>query len=619
MADLARARAALRPPVCGGTSRNSLTIALRSTDTRRTISDDACRRAEETAVTEFPWTRSYPAGVRWDAELPLMPVQQFLDDAVAHWPDHPALEFMGRVVSYRELGELADRAAAGLQRLGVGPGVHVGLYLPNSPHYPIAFFGVLKAGGTVVNYSPLDAERVLEHKIDDSETDILVTLDLAALYPQMGRLLGRTRLKKLVVGSLGEYSVNPAAVRAHLEGAGQLAEVPADDVHMSFEQLLANDGKYQSHPIADLAQANVVLQYTGGTTGLPKGAMLSHANLSAACAQYVASSRGEPPILVEGAERVLVVLPLFHIYSLTVNLLLGVRLGALLVLHPRFELEPVMNDLAGKKITVFAGVPTMFTAMVNHPMMSTLDLRSLKFCGSGGAPLPAEIEHRFFERTGCHLNEGWGMTETSPTGTFTPARGTRKDGSCGIPLPGIRLKFESLSQPGGSAPPGEPGELCIAGPNVMRGYWKNDDATAASMTADGYFRTGDIAYMDDDGFVYIVDRSKDMLLCGGYNVYPRLIEDAIYQHPSVAEVCVIGVPDAYRGQSPKAFVTLKPGAAPFAIAELKAFLKGHLGKHEMVQELEIRSELPKTPIGKLSKKDLVAEEERKRAQTGTAG
>ena len=570
-------------------------------------------------MIDFPWVESYPAGVRWDAELPLMPVHQILDEAVARWPERPVLDFMGRVISYRELGALADRAAAGLQRLGVGPGVHVGLYLPNSPHYPIAFFGVLKAGGTVVNYSPLDAERVLEHKVEDSETDILITLDLAALYPQVGRLLGRSRLKKMVVGSLGEYSVSPPAVRTQLEGAGQLCKVPVDDLHVSFEQLLANDGTYQPHAIADLGQVNVVLQYTGGTTGLPKGAMLTHANLSAACAQYVETTRGDPPILAEGEERVLVVLPLFHIYSLTVNMLLGMRLGALLVLHARFDLDTVMNELGARKITVFAGVPTMFTAMVNHPKMSAFDLSSLKFCGSGGAPLPAEIEHRFFELTGCHLNEGWGMTETSPTGTFTPARGRRKEGSCGMPLPGIRLKFEALGQPGQTAPPGEPGEMCIAGPNVMRGYWKNEDATAASMTADGYFRTGDIAYMDADGFVFIVDRSKDMLLCGGFNVYPRLIEDAIYQHPSVAEVCVIGVPDAYRGQSPKAFVTLKPGAAPFTIDELKSFLKGHLGKHEMVQELEIRAELPKTPIGKLAKKDLIADEQRKRAAAGAAG
>ena len=226
-------------------------------------------------MADFPWTTSYPAGVRWDAELPLMPVQQILDEAVARWPERPVLDFMGRVISYQELGALVDRAAAGLQQLGVGPGVHVGLYLPNSPHYPIAFFGVLKAGGTVVNYSPLDAERVLEHKVEDSETDILITLDLAALYPQVGRLLGRSRLKKMVVGSLGEYSVSPPAVRAQLEGAGQLCKVPVDDLHVSFEQLLANDGKYQAHAIADLAQVNVVLQYTGGTTGLPKGAMLT--------------------------------------------------------------------------------------------------------------------------------------------------------------------------------------------------------------------------------------------------------------------------------------------------------------------------------------------------------
>ena len=563
-------------------------------------------------MAEHPWIKSYPDGVRWDAPLATLPVQQLLDDAVARWPDHPALEFMGRTLSYREFGALADRAAKGFQQLGVKPGVHVGLYLPNSPHYPIAFFGVLKAGGTVVNYSPLDAERVLEHKIENSETDVLVTLDLATLYPQMARLLGRSRLKKLVVGNLAEFALQPDAVRAHLQKAGQLSEVAADDRHVAFDALLSNDGRFQPHPIADLKQAVVVLQYTGGTTGLPKGAMLTHANLSSACAQYIESTRGHPPILDEGVERALVVLPLFHIYALTVNLLFGVRLGALMVLHTRFDLDAVLQDLAAKKISVFAGVPTMYTAIINHPKVKEFDLRSLKFCGSGGAPLPVEVGQRFFALTGCQLNEGWGMTETSPTGTFTPARGKRKAGSCGMPLPGIELKFEAIGKPGQDAVPGEPGEMCIRGPNVMKGYWKNEAATQESFTADGYFRTGDVAYMDSDGFVFIVDRSKDMLLCGGFNVYPRVLEEAIYEHPAVAEVCVIGVPDVYRGQSPKAFVALKPGAAPFGIDELKLFLKDRLGKHEMVQELEIRAELPKTPIGKLSKKDLVDEEARKR-------
>ena len=360
--------------------------------------------------------------------------------------------------------------------------------------------------------------------------------------------------------------------------AGQLSAPAVDDKHVSFDALLDNDGKFKAHPLGDLKDAIVVLQYTGGTTGLPKGAMLTHANLSAACAQYIESTKGDPPILTEGGERALVVLPLFHIYALTVNLLFGVRLGALMVLHTRFDLDAVLQDLAAKKISVFAGVPTMYTAIINHPKASALDLKSLKFCGSGGAPLPVEVGQRFFALTGCQLNEGWGMTETSPTGTFTPARGKRKAGSCGMPLPGIELKFEAIGKPGQDAAPGEPGEMCIRGPNVMKGYWKNEAATKESFTADGYFRSGDIAYMDADGFVFIVDRSKDMLLCGGFNVYPRVLEEAIYEHPAVAEVCVIGIPDAYRGQSPKAFLTLKPGAAPFTIDELKALPEGPAGQ-----------------------------------------
>lgn len=564
-------------------------------------------------MAEHPWISSYPDGVRWDAVLPLMPVQQLLGDAVKRWPDHPVLDFLGRVISYRELGELADRAAKGFQKLGVGPGVHVGLFLPNSPHYPIAFFGVLKAGGTVVNYSPLDAERVLAHKIEDSETDLLVTLDLAALYPQIGRLLGASRLRKLIVGNLADYAGQPAAVHAHLQATQQLVAVPEDERHVRFDALLANRGDFETHALGDLTQAVVVLQYTGGTTGLPKGAMLTHANLSAACAQY------QQPLLAKGSdvdagnERVLVVLPLFHIYSLTVNMLLGFCLGAELVLHTRFDVDAVLHDLAAKRITFFAGVPTMYTAILNHPKAGETDLSALKFCGSGGAPLPVEVAERFQQLTGCPINEGWGMTETSPTGTFTPAHGMRKAGSCGMPLPGVELKFLSLSRPGADAPPGEPGELCIRGPNVMRGYWKKPEANAESFTSDGFFRTGDVAWMDGDGFVRIVDRTKDMLLCGGFNVYPRVIEEAIYEHPSVEEVCVIGIPDAYRGQSPKAFVKLKAGAAELTLVDLQGFLRERIGKHEMVQALELRAELPKTPVGKLSKRTLIEEEERKRA------
>jgi len=555
--------------------------------------------------------------MRWDCELVLKPVTRFLDDAVARWPQRPAVEFMGRVISYRELGQLVDRAAAGLRQLGVQPGVHVGLYLPNTPHYVIAFFGVLKAGGVVVNYSPLDAERVLAHKIEDSRTDVLVTLDLASLYPQMARLLGKTRLKTLVVGDLAEFSGAPAQVRAAMEAGKQIAPVAADaPQHLRFAALLDNDGRHTPHEAQDLGDL-LVLQYTGGTTGLPKGAMLTHANLAAASAQYLESTRGKPePILAEGVERFLVVLPLFHVYAMSAAMLLGIRLGAALVLHTKFDVDAVFKEIAERGISVFPGVPTMYTGILMHPKAREANLRSLKFCGSGGAPLPVEVEQRFFELSGCHLNEGWGMTETSPSGTFTPARETkRRAGSCGMPLPGVHIKLLALDGTGREAAIGEPGELCIHGPNVMKGYWNNPQATAEAMTADGYFKTGDVAKFDADGYLYIVDRTKDMLLCGGFNVYPRVLEEAIYEHPAVAEVCVIGVPDDYRGQSPKAFVTLKPGAAPFGIDELKAFLKDRLGKHEMVQHLEIRESLPKTPVGKLSKKELVDEEERKRAGT----
>ena len=560
-----------------------------------------------------PWISSYPAGVRWDAPIAQTPVPQLLDDAVAQWPDRPFLDFMDRRLSYREFDALVDRAASGFQKLGVGPGVHVGLYLPNSPHYPVAFFGVLRAGGTVVNYSPLDAERVLEHKVEDSESDFLVTLDLAALYPQTARLMGHSRLKKLIVGSLGEYGAAPGPTRERLQAAGMLAPVAADGHHMTFAQLLDNDGRYTRHPIGDPDEAIAALQYTGGTTGLPKGAMLTHGNLTAACAQHVESLRGDDPVVGLGEERMLAVLPLFHIYSLTANLLLGIRLGAEIVLHTRFDLDTVMNDFDAKKITVFSGVPTMYMAIASHPKAAELDLRSLRSCGSGGAPLPGEVAHKFRALTGCNINEGWGMTETAPNGTFTPARGKRKAGSCGLPLPGITLSMRSLDDPGQEMPLGERGELCISGPNVMKGYWKNEEATRASMTSDGFFRSGDVAYMDEDGFVFIVDRTKDMLLCGGFNVYPRTIEDAIYEHPSVAEVSVIGIPDEYRGQSPKAFIKLKHGASAFTFDDMKLFLKSRLGKHEMPQAMEIRDELPKTAVGKLSKKELYDEENAKRA------
>ncbi len=565
-------------------------------------------------MTIRPWVKSYPANVRWDAPLDLCSVQSVLEKAAERFGSKPALDFMNKRRTYAELDALANRAAAGFQKLGVRRGVHVGLYLPNTPHYVIAFFGVLKVGGVVVNYSPLDALPTLQLKVDDSETDILVTLDLASLYPQAEKLLASTRLKTLVVGEFAEMTPAPEPVRAQMKAGGMLAEVKRGGAHVPFRDLIDNDGRYQVPAVGALEDELAVIQYTGGTTGSPKGAMLTHANLTAATSLYAeVMTRSEQGLRV-GEERVLCILPLFHIYSLTVVMLLGFRLGSELVLHPRFDPAAALKDIVEKKITVYLGVPTMHVALLSVPGVENMDFSSLRLCGSGGAPLPVAVQDRFEQVIGCQLNEGWGMTETAPIGTFNPREGRRRPTSCGVPYPGTQMKFVDVANPEREVKLGERGEICVKGPNVTKGYWKKPEASANSMTADGFFRTGDVGYMDEDGFVYIVDRIKDMLLCGGFNVYPRNIEEAIYQHPSVEEVSVIGIPDEYRGETPKAFVKLKGGAAPLTLDDLKTFLKDRLGKHEMIGALEIRDALPKTSVGKISKKDLREYEARVHAE-----
>jgi long-chain acyl-CoA synthetase len=552
------------------------------------------------------WEQAYPAGVRWDAPIETGPVHAILEQTARQWPQNMALDFGGRRISYAELDALADRFAAGLQRLGVGPGVHVGIFLPNTPHYFVAFFGILKAGGTVVNYSPLDADMVLEHKVEDSETQFLVTLDMASLYPQMRRLLGHARLRGLVVGTLGEMCADPQAVIAGQAAAGELACVSDTDRVVRFADLLGDAAPWR-HEIADPRAAIAVLQYTGGTTGLPKGAILTHANLTAATHQIWLTAMGEPPVLRTGAERALAVLPPFHVYALVVNMLYGIKLAAEIVLHARFDVPAVLRDIGGKRITLFCGVPTMFFALLQADLAAE-DLTSLRFCNSGGAPLPVEVQERFQAVSGCSLNEGWGMTETSAIGSFSPSGVARPAGSCGVPAPGVEFRFVDPTDARRVLPFGAQGEICVRGPNIMRGYWKNPAATAEMISPDGFLRTGDVGRMNADGFVFIVDRTKDMLLCGGFNVYPRVIEEAIYQHETVAEVAVIGIRDDYRGQAPKAFVKLREGAEEVSLEALRAFLKPRLGKHEMIAALAIVPQLPRTPVGKIDKKPLYAAE-----------
>jgi long-chain acyl-CoA synthetase len=555
-------------------------------------------------MAERPWLKDYAPGVDWAAEIPRRPLTELLDDAVKRFPDRPAMDFLDRTFTYAELGKLVNQAAKGLQDLGVTKGIKVGLFLPNCPQFVIAYYGILKAGGTVVNYSPLYSEEQLLHQIEDSHTDMMVTLHLNVLYPKMETMLRESRLTRLIVGTMQEVLPFPKSWLFPLVKRKDIAKVPNDAQHVSFKHLLNNDGrpvKVEIDPDEDIA----VLQYTGGTTGVSKGAMLTHGNLYANAKQTTMWM----PDYAPGGERMMGVLPFFHVFAMTVVMNNSINIGAEIVMHPRFELEAVMKDIPKKKPTLLPGVPTMYTAIANHPAAPTADLGSIKFCMSGGAPLPVEVKQRFEQMTGAKVFEGYGLTESSPVATCNPIQGVNKPGSIGQPVPGTEILIFDREDPMKPMPTGEAGEICIKGPQVMKGYWQRPDETAATLL-DGRLRTGDVGYMDEDGYTFIIDRMKDLILCGGFNVYPRHVEEAIYQHPAVAEVTVIGVPDEYRGEAVKAFVKLKDGETVDQ-AKLLEFLQPKLGRHEMPREIEFRGELPKTMIGKLSKKELVAEEQAK--------
>ena len=557
------------------------------------------------------WEASFPEGINWTDKLEARPIQSILDEGLARWPEKVLCDFMDKTFTYNQIDDMVNRAAKGLKALGVGPDVHVGLFLPNTPHYIVMYFAILRAGGRIVNYSPMYAPREIQHQIEDSETDFMVTLDLAALYPQVAAQLDNTRLKKLIVCSMPEILPFPKSLLFPLARKKDIARVPKDDRHISFRDLMKNDGIYEQHVVSDPAEEVAVLQYTGGTTGVPKGAMLTHSNI---CASADMAGNWTQTLLNEGQETVLAVLPFFHVYAMTVVMIGAVGMGSRIIIHPRFELDDVMRDIGRKKVTAFSAVPTIFTAMINHPEIGKYDLSSLKVCGSGAAPLPVEVLNKFEKLTGCRIIEGYGLTETSPTASTNPLTDKRKPGSVGLPLMQTLFEITDLEDPDKILGVGEKGEVCITGPQVMKGYWKKPEATEKALRG-GRFHSGDVGYIDEDGFVFLVDRQKDMIISGGFNVFPRNIEEAIHEHPDVAEVTVIGVPDEYRGQAAKAFVVLKPGAS-WDVEAMQEFLADKLGRHEIPRDLDIRDELPKTAVGKLSKKELYEEEEAKRAAAG---
>lgn len=557
--------------------------------------------------SKHPWLRAYPAGIDWAEEVAAKPLSAIFEAAVAHFASRPCLDFLGKRFTYAQIGALVNRAAKGLQVLGVRRGTKVGLCLPNTPYFVVCYYAVLKAGGTVVNYNPLNVQRELEQQVEDSHTDIMVTLDLRQIYPKVAALLGRTRLKRVIVCRMGDMLPPFKGVLFSVLKRSELAAVPTGSEQVPFATLIANDGRVQ--PVAvDRQQDVAVLQYTGGTTGLPKGAMLTHANLAANLEQV----RRWFPDLQAGQERVLAVLPLSHAFAMTVAMNLAVAAGAEIILHPRFEPKRVLRTIQTKRATLFPGVPTLYTAIVASSDAAKYNLSSLKFCLSGGSNLPLETKHRFEQLSGCVLIEGYGLSESSPVVTCNPVGDGNKPGSVGLPLPGTVVEIHSLDDPNKVLPAGERGEICIRGPQVMLGYWQRPEETAAALVS-GCLHTGDVGYMDEEGYVFLIDRLKDLILCNGYNVYPRVVEEAIYLHPAVEEVTVIGVPDPHRGQAPKAFVKVKEGQV-LSEEALHHFLQDKLSRIERPRAIEFRDELPKTPIGKPSKKALLAEQ-----QTHTGG
>lgn len=539
-----------------------------------------------------PGEQFYPQGVRWDDPIARGTLPDLLSQAANDYDSRTAIEFRDRPISYAELESQVDVAASAYLRAGYGKGTSVALFLGNTPDHPINFFGALKAGARLVHLSPLDGEIALSHKLSDSGARVLVTTNLSALLPAALKLLDKGLIDRLIVcedDHWGKIGTPQTALPDH----------PAVVTHSQFIEGATLPAQWPAVDVEDIA----LLQYTGGTTGLPKGAMLTHGNFTAAVSIYDLWGKAARVERGDAAERVICVLPLFHIFALTVVMLTSLRRGYLISLHQRFDVESVMRDIEVKRATYFPGVPTMWIAIAALPDLDKRDFSSLRNAGSGGAPLPLEIERVFESKVGKKLRSGWGMTETSPAGTAHPENGPDKPGSVGVALPGIEIDVVSLDDPTQVLPTGEVGELRIRGPNVTKGYWNNPKATAESFVGDR-FLTGDVGYMDADGYFFLVDRKKDMIISGGFNVYPQMIEQAIYTHPSVHEVIVIGMPDDYRGEAAKAFITLRAGAAPFTIEELRAFLAGKLGKHELPAALEFVAELPRTPVGKLSRHEL---------------
>jgi long-chain acyl-CoA synthetase len=546
-----------------------------------------------------PWFSVYPENVPTRIDYPDVPLYALLDESAERYPQRIATVFLGKKTTYQALIEQVNKFANGLKKLGVKPKSRVAIMLPNCPQYVISYYAVLKLGAIVVQTNPLYMENELIFQLNDAEAEFIVTLDL--LSNRINKIIDKTLLKQVIITSIKDalpFPLNllyPLSVKK--QGLNMKVE-PKPYISMFNQLLAANPGTFtpeKLEPKNDLA----VLQYTGGTTGTAKGVMLTHYNLVVNAWQV----KTWMPGIEEGKEIVLSVVPFFHVYGMTVCLNLGMLIGATNVMVPKFDINQVLKFINQDRPTIFPGAPTMYVGIINNPNVTKFDLTSIKVCISGSAPLPLEVQVAFEKITKGNLVEGYGLSEASPVTHCTPIYGKRKPG-IGLPMPDTECKIIHLES-GKTLPPGEIGELLIKGPQVMKGYWNRPDETK-EVLEDGWLKTGDIAVMDEEGFFSIVDRKKDMIIAGGYNIYPRDVEEVLFQHPAVQEAVVIGVPDKYRGETVKAYIVLKENMSATQ-EDIINFCRERMAKFKAPTIVEFRSELPKSMVGKVLRRVLAEE------------
>ncbi len=552
-----------------------------------------------------PWLAHYPDEIPKTMQFEERTLQSYLKEAAEKYPNKKAIHFIGKELSYKELYDSSLKLANQLQKLGVKKGDRVAIMLANTPQAVISYYGALFAGAIVVQTNPLYVEREVEHQLNDSGAEIMICLDL--VFPRVANVMKKTKLRHVIVTGIKDYLPFPKNLIypfIQKKRTGIDVNIEYNDRILNFVKVLSDgltkEVEIEIDPKEDLA----LLQYTGGTTGPAKGVMLTHYNLVANTSQCVSWMYK----LRKGEERILAALPFFHVYGMTVVMNLSIMFYSKMIILPKFEPIDVLKTIEKQKATIFPGAPTMYIALLNHPKIKDFDLSSIEACLSGSAALPLEVQSKFEQLSGGKLVEGYGLTETSPVVIANFLWGNRKTGSIGVPWPNTDATILSI-ETGESAEPNEIGEVMVKGPQVMKGYWKRPEDTQATFK-DDWFLTGDMGYMDEEGYFYIVDRKKDMIIAGGFNIYPREIEEILYEHEKVQEACIIGVPDQYRGETVKAFIVPKEGQT-VTEEELDQYCRKHLAAFKVPRLYEFRDELPKTMIGKILRRVLVDEEKKK--------